>query len=176
MRSFVEVKLREHVYCSFCGAPHTPNSHFPRTCQGCGNITYRNPQPIIAVAVPIIENEKTGLLVIRRGWTGFGGGELALPGGFIEYGETWQRAAVREVREETNVLIDSTSLTLLNVHSVQNGRRIVIACQASPVVAPLPKFAPNEEILARAVLFTPQPLIFDSHTEILMAFFAKISG
>lgn len=126
---------------------------------------------MIAVVVPVMEDGKMGVLAIRRGWTGFGGGEIALPGGFIEFGESWQHAAVREVREETNVEITLSSLKIINAHSVQGGKRIIISCYCAPIHAPLAEFQPNEEILERLVLTEPRPLIFASHTEVLSQFF-----
>ena len=39
----------------------------------------------------------------------------ALPGGFVEYGETVENAAIREAKEETN--IDVTLKGLVNVYS-----------------------------------------------------------
>jgi len=51
----------------------------------------------------IIELPGQGIVLIRRrhpphGW--------ALPGGFVEYGESLERAAVREAREETSLEVE----------------------------------------------------------------------
>jgi 8-oxo-dGTP diphosphatase len=59
----------------------------------------RNPAPTVDI---IIEYEG-GIVLIERanpphGW--------ALPGGFIDYGESAERAAVREAREETGLVLD----------------------------------------------------------------------
>ena len=50
-----------------------------------------------------------GLLVVRRGITP-GLGELALPGGYIGMGETWQEAGAREVWEETGLRLDPAEI------------------------------------------------------------------
>jgi 8-oxo-dGTP diphosphatase len=58
-------------------------------------MAYQNPVPAVDL---IIEIEGKGLVLIERrnpppGW--------ALPGGFVEVGETLEQAAVREAKEET---------------------------------------------------------------------------
>ena len=57
--------------------------------------TYRNPKPTVDI---IIELADQGIVLIKRknpphGW--------ALPGGFVDYGESLETAAMREAREET---------------------------------------------------------------------------
>jgi 8-oxo-dGTP diphosphatase len=79
-------------------------------CPNCGHTmkTFRNPVPTVDV---IIEYEGGVVLILRKnpppGW--------ALPGGFVDYGETVEAAAMREAREETN--LDLAGLTMFSVYS-----------------------------------------------------------
>jgi len=59
---------------------------------------FRNPVPV----VDIIIEHKGGIVLIERKNYPFG---WALPGGFVEYGETLEHAAVREAKEETNLRV-----------------------------------------------------------------------
>src|SRR5512142_1460613 len=94
-----------YSHCSYCGAPFPPDAPWPRTCAACGSTSFRNPLPVAVVLLPVILSPtQTGILAIRRGIPPRQG-ELALPGGFINYGETWQEAGAREVFEESGVQI-----------------------------------------------------------------------
>src|SRR4051812_25496863 len=79
-------------------------------CPACGAEVrlYRNPFPTVDIIIEI----QGGIVLIERrniphGW--------ALPGGFVDYGETLEQAAIREAREETSVEIGN--LRLLGCYS-----------------------------------------------------------
>jgi len=59
------------------------------------------PAPDIATDV-VVRNKRDMILLIKRGKEPYKGA-WALPGGFVECGETTEETAVREVREETGI-------------------------------------------------------------------------
>jgi len=68
-------------------------------CSKCGNEieVYKNPIPTVDI---IIEIESKGIILIKRKNPPFG---WAIPGGFVDYGESLEEAAIRETKEETNL-------------------------------------------------------------------------
>ncbi len=70
-------------------------------CPNCGEDVerYRNPVPTVDI---IIEIENRGIVMIKRGNTPYG---WAIPGGYVDYGESLEEAAVREAKEETSLEI-----------------------------------------------------------------------
>jgi ADP-ribose pyrophosphatase YjhB (NUDIX family) len=67
-------------------------------CPHCGSLVkeYRNPFPTVDI---IIEQDEGIILILRRNEPH----KWAIPGGFCDYGESLEEAAVREAREETGL-------------------------------------------------------------------------
>lgn len=80
-------------------------------CPHCGKAysAWRNPTPTTDV---IIHEPGKGIVIIKRVNEPAG---FALPGGFIDEGEQAEAAAIREMREETNLDVELTGL--LGVYS-----------------------------------------------------------
>jgi ADP-ribose pyrophosphatase YjhB (NUDIX family) len=68
-------------------------------CPKCKNKieVYQNPIPTVDI---IIEIKSKGIVLIKRKNPPYG---WAIPGGFVDYGESLEEAAVREAKEETNL-------------------------------------------------------------------------
>ncbi len=87
------------------------------TCPACGGLVraWRNPFPTVDIVIELGQGQGRApgpIVLIERanpplGW--------ALPGGFVEYGESMERAARREAAEETGLAVEL--LALLGVYS-----------------------------------------------------------
>lgn len=159
----------KNSHCSYCGAPFAPDQPYPRTCARCGNFTFRNPIPVVVALVPI----EDGLLAVRRAVSPRIG-ELALPGGFIDFLERWEDAAAREVREETGLILSPEDFSLLKVVTAPDGT-LLLFCHATPQpISALPPFVANPEVSECVILRAPQPLAFSLHTQLVQEYFASL--
>jgi len=128
-------------------------------------MVYKNPAPTVDI---IIEFEERGVILIDRlnpphGW--------ALPGGYVDYGESLESAAVREAKEETS--LDVALIGQFHAYSDpardprQHNISIVFIARASGN----PKAASDAKSIG---VFSkddlPQPLVFD-HSQILRDYF-----
>jgi ADP-ribose pyrophosphatase YjhB (NUDIX family) len=160
---------RKNSHCSYCGQPFADAQPWPRTCAPCGNITYANPVPVAITLVPV----DGGVLCIRRTIEP-AIGEVALPGGFMEVHETWQEGCVRELREETGVVIDVDEVQLFRAYSAASEGFLLLFGLAAPRrLQDLPAFVHNEETSEMIVVQQPQELAFPLHTRVLREYFQQ---
>lgn len=138
-----------------------------RKCPRCGEKLeqYRNPAPTVDV---IIELDGSGIVLIRRKTPPYG---WALPGGFVDYGESLEEAAVREAKEETS--LDVTLLDQFHTYSdpKRDPRRHTITTVYMARAKGTPKAADDAAAIG---IFRkddlPEEMAFD-HREILRDYF-----
>ncbi|HEU4349979.1 MAG TPA: NUDIX domain-containing protein [Actinoplanes sp.] len=153
-----------YAHCTFCGARFTPGQPWPRRCAACGETSYLNPKPVAVVLQPV----GPGLLVVRRGIPP-ARDRLALPGGYIDVGETWQEAAVRELAEETGLAAEPSAVRLFDVSSAPDQTLLVFGL-LPPVDAPPP--SGSAETLGYDIIDRPTELGFGLHTRAADRWFA----
>jgi len=141
--------------------------HIP--CPHCGGAieAYRNPVPTVDI---IIEMEEGGIVLIKRkhhpvGW--------AIPGGFVDYGESLEEAALREAREETS--LEVTLARQMHTYSApdRDPRQHTITTVYIAKGSGVPAAADDAEaigVFQRDNL--PRPLMFD-HARILKDYFEE---
>ena len=132
-------------------------------------MSFVNPLPVAVIVLPVDD----GVLAIRRGIEP-GLGRLALPGGFMDLGETWERAAARELFEETGIRIAPVGIRHVLTVSPEDGRLLLVFGEAPRVrSSDLAPFVATDETTERVVLEQPIELAFPTHTEVLAGWFAR---
>ncbi|MGQ4832916.1 MAG: NUDIX domain-containing protein [Candidatus Asgardarchaeia archaeon] len=128
-------------------------------------------RPYVAVDIFAI-NEKGEFVLVERSNNPFKG-YWALPGGFVEYGETVEQAAIREMKEETG--LDICLLDIIGVYSNPNrdprGHVISIAFLARVIGGMLK--ASSDAKNARFFSKVPEKIAFD-HKQIINDAFLKL--
>ena len=158
--------FEKNSHCSYCGHAFRNSAPWPRRCADCGNMTFLNPLPVAVTLVPVDQ----GLIVIRRSIEPRIG-MLALPGGYINLGETWQEAAAREVCEETGIVVSAAEINEFGVRSAGDGTLLIFGLAKARTSSSIPPFEPTAESTERFILTEPQDLAFALHTEMVGIFF-----
>lgn len=80
-----------------------------------GEYVYDYPRPMLT-ADCVVFNDRSEILLVKRGNDPFKGC-WALPGGFMEMDETIEHCAVRELEEETGIVVSEQDIRLIGVYS-----------------------------------------------------------
>jgi ADP-ribose pyrophosphatase YjhB (NUDIX family) len=161
--------FQKHSHCSYCGSRFEDLVAWPRHCEVCGNTTYLNPLPVAVVVLPVDH----GVLLVRRSIPPHVGG-LALPGGYINFGETWQAAAARELFEETGITVDAEELREFRVLSAPEGMLLIFALAQHRRREELPTHMPNAEASEWLIGDATTPVVFDLHAQVICEFMRKM--
>lgn len=124
--------------------------------------------PLLTVDI-IIELTDGGIVLIERknpphGW--------ALPGGFVDYGETVESAAIREAKEETSLDVTLTEQFYTYSEPTRDPRHHTVSTVFIATARGIPQGADDARV-ARSVREDnlPAPVVFD-HAQILRDYFA----
>ncbi|SDO26832.1 ADP-ribose pyrophosphatase YjhB, NUDIX family [Actinacidiphila guanduensis] len=159
-------------HCSACGTPYADTATWPRRCGTCGQVAYRNPLPVAVCLLPVLDGGRTGLVVIRRSIPP-ALGRLALPGGFVDFGESWEHAVVRELGEETGIAAAASDVALADALTDEVGGYLLLFGLLPPrPAADLPPSAATDETEGHQVLHAPEELGFPLHTIAARRWFA----
>jgi ADP-ribose pyrophosphatase YjhB (NUDIX family) len=123
--------------------------------------------PLVTIDI-IIEVDDCGIVLVERknfphGW--------ALPGGFVDYGESLEEAARREAKEETSLAVQLKEQFHTYSDPKRDPRHHTVSTVFIAAASGSPKGADDAK---KAQLFTemnlPSPIVFD-HAQILRDYF-----
>jgi 8-oxo-dGTP diphosphatase len=134
----------------------------------------QKPFPTVDIVIEIIRDDgRPGIILIERKNPPYG---WALPGGFVDYGESLEQAAVREAREETSLDIE----LLEQLHTYSDPGRDPRFHTITTVYIARAEGRPRAQDDAKNIgIFTvedrPRPLAFD-HERILEDYLKRKRG
>jgi ADP-ribose pyrophosphatase YjhB (NUDIX family) len=115
-------------FCPLCGAglapkPMEPGKRPEMVCSGCEFIFYMT-QKVVAGTIPW----RDGKLLLTRRAIDPAHGKWTFPGGYVDWGETVDAAALRETWEETGLTVRLGGL--IGVYSYPNAPVVIVVYRA----------------------------------------------
>jgi len=168
------MKLLEMNFCPNCGSPMTNrfvHGRMRRACTACGFVFFQGPK----LAVGALVEQDGRVLLVRRAMKpkiGF----WCLPGGYVDYEEGPVTAVIREVREETGLIVHVTGLqAAYHVCADPRGMGVVLIYRAVPTGGELRPGDDASEVRFFAAHEIPHELAFASTRRALLRWRLHIS-
>lgn len=159
-------------YCPRCGGSceEAVEGGVPRgKCTQCSYVHFINPAPCVAVVV--VSNEK--VLLCKRGAGTRFEGLWCLPSGYIEYGEDFITAGLREVQEETglNVEVQGIVSVVSNFWSHDASTLVVVLLAVLLGGEPRPDGVETSEVSWFTAEALPEGMAFSADAHIIQRYF-----
>ena len=127
-------------------------------------MTYRNPIPTVDIIVELSDRCHRPIVLIERQNPPYG---WAIPGGFVDYGEAVETAAIREAKEEISLDVELLEQFYVYSHPDRDPRKHTLSVVFLAMATGEPKAADDAKNLAVFSQWEiPHQLCFD-HEQIL---------
>jgi len=115
-------------FCPLCGAglerrPVGPEQRLEQVCPGCEFVYYLG-QKVVAATIPAAD----GRVLLTRRAIHPAHGKWTFPGGYVDWGEPVEQAAIRETLEETGLSVELGSL--IGVYSYAAAPVVIVVYEA----------------------------------------------
>lgn len=162
---------KPYSFCLDCGTKSFLTD-WPRECDCCKKIVFKNPIPVAVGLLPFTNGNEYGILLIKRAIPPFVD-EYCLPGGFVDYNESWQEAIAREVLEETTIKTNANEYNLIDTCSTPDNSRILIFGISNQLrhIKQFENFIHNTEVSAIKLGSPKDKLCFSLHEKVYINWF-----
>ncbi|MEM7199309.1 MAG: NUDIX domain-containing protein [Planctomycetota bacterium] len=154
------------AFCLVCGASLEVREKYgaPRKCcTACDYVMFRSP----ACAAAVVVVRRRDVLLVRRGIEPYRG-QWGLPGGFQDYWESAEEAAVREVREEAGIEVRLRRLLGVAYTTDDPRKRVnVVIYLGTPIAHDLRPGDDAVEARFFSIDHLPQPIAFANSRALL---------
>lgn len=156
----------QFTYCPHCATPLVEKyvAHAQRlACPACDFVLFLDPKVVTVVVV-----QHNGALLLGRRNIDPAKGQWSFFSGYMDRGEKVEEAAMREVKEETN--LDVQLEQLIGIYSGHDHQHVVIAYRGSIFNDDITTMAADPEEVSELAFFTLEaipPLAFPTDQQIL---------
>ncbi|MBF0226526.1 MAG: NUDIX domain-containing protein [Desulfobacterales bacterium] len=164
--------MREKIYCCFCSGQLVTKEWEGRIrlfCENCNEAIYENPIP---ATCSVVINANEEVLLVKRSVPPQKG-LWCLPGGFMELGESPEKCALRELKEETGIL--GLIYKCLGVTAIKSKMYDTILMMGYLIKDYSGEIFPGDDA-EDAKFFKLEklpPIAFDSHKAFIRAYYLK---